>query len=144
MHSQVFCYRSSTGGQHNNTGGGQFNACGQPVCPYCAVKWGGEVIWLRRGLARWHGLVVRLQGFRVDQQTDALASASGYQQTKTKRRVVKRFGQLQQCFSWFGLEGWSSSLDNFSSVSVGLAISVISVNGWHELFELHSYRCNID
>jgi hypothetical protein len=22
--------------------------------------------------------------------------------------------------------------------------SVISVNGWHELFELHSYRCNID
>ena len=37
-----------------------------------------------------------------------------------------------------------SSLDNFSSVSVGLAISVISVNGWHELFELHSYRCNID
>jgi hypothetical protein len=25
-----------------------------------------------------------------------------------------------------------------------LASSVISVNGWHELFELHSYRCNID
>jgi hypothetical protein len=25
-----------------------------------------------------------------------------------------------------------------------LANSVISVNGWHELFELHSYRCNID
>jgi hypothetical protein len=25
-----------------------------------------------------------------------------------------------------------------------VAISVISVNGWHELFELHSYRCNID
>jgi hypothetical protein len=24
------------------------------------------------------------------------------------------------------------------------ASSVISVNGWHELFELHSYRCNID
>jgi hypothetical protein len=25
-----------------------------------------------------------------------------------------------------------------------LASSVISVNGWHELFELHSYGCNID
>lgn len=50
----------------------------------------GGVIWLRRGLARWHGLVVGLQGFRVDQQTHALDSASGYQQTKTKRRVVKR------------------------------------------------------
>ena len=25
-----------------------------------------------------------------------------------------------------------------------MAISVISVNGWHELFKLHSYRCNID
>ena len=37
-----------------------------------------------------------------------------------------------------------SSFDSFSSLSVGLAISVISVNGWHELFELHSYRCNID
>jgi hypothetical protein len=37
-----------------------------------------------------------------------------------------------------------SSLDNYISLSVGLAISVISVNGWHELFEPHSYRCNID
>jgi hypothetical protein len=44
-------------------------------------------------------------------------------------------------------KGWAAynmTNDNFSSVSVGLAISVISVNGWHELFELHSYRCNID
>ena len=30
------------------------------------------------------------------------------------------------------------------SLSVGCSFSVISVNGWHELFEPHSYRCNID
>jgi hypothetical protein len=41
--------------------------------------------------------------------------------------------QLQQC----------DSIDNGSPFS-WLATPVISVNGWHELFELHSYRCNID
>jgi hypothetical protein len=30
------------------------------------------------------------------------------------------------------------------SLSVGCSFSVISVNGWHEFFETHSYRCNID
>ena len=29
-------------------------------------------------------------------------------------------------------------------LTVGYSISVISVNGWHELFEPHSYRCNTD
>jgi hypothetical protein len=30
-----------------------------------------------------------------------------------------------------------------SPLLVGCSISVISVNGWHELFEPHSYRCNM-
>ena len=30
------------------------------------------------------------------------------------------------------------------SLSVGCSYFVISVNGWHELFKPHSYRCNID
>jgi hypothetical protein len=59
------------------------------------------------------------------------------------------FSSFSSCDSLSSLDNFSSfgsfsSLDSFSSLSVGLAISVISVNGWHELFELHSYRCNID
>jgi hypothetical protein len=30
------------------------------------------------------------------------------------------------------------------SFSVSCSISVISVDGWHELFQPHSYRCDID
>ena len=42
---------------------------------------------------------------------------------------------------------WSPSawiLLTVDSLSIGCSFSVISVNGWHELFEPHSYRSNND
>jgi hypothetical protein len=70
-------------------------------------------------------------------------------QSTTPQQAEQLSSSFSSCDSLSSLDHFSSfdifsSLDNFSSVSVGLAISVISVNGWHELFELHSYRCNID
>jgi hypothetical protein len=63
--------------------------------------------------------------------------------------AAAKFNTRDMHMSISDAESACSAAINCDSIDSGspsnwLVISVILVNGWHELFELHSCRCNID